>query len=130
MYTINTVTLFIIVISYMISVAPKLTMYVLLPLPLLSLIIYKISKIINIRSKIVQEYLSKLTTFTQESFSGVKIIKTYTLENIINKNLQLIAGESKNKNMSLVKVQSWFFPLMILLFCLFPMKTTLFAKSS
>ena len=66
MYTINTVTLFIIVISYMISVAPKLTMYVLLPLPLLSLIIYKISKIINIRSKIVQEYLSKLTTFTQE----------------------------------------------------------------
>ena len=115
MYTINTVTLFIIVISYMISVAPKLTMYVLLPLPLLSLIIYKISKIINIRSKIVQEYLSKLTTFTQESFSGVKIIKTYTLENIINKNLQLIAGESKNKNMSLVKVQSWFFPLMILL---------------
>ena len=115
MYTINTVTLFIIVISYMISVAPKLTMYVLLPLPLLSLIIYKISKIINIRSKIVQEYLSKLTTFTQESFSGVKIIKTYTLENVINKNLQLIAGESKNKNMSLVKVQSWFFPLMILL---------------
>ena len=115
MYTINTVTLFIIVISYMISVAPKLTMYVLLPLPLLSLIIYKISKIINIRSKIVQEYLSKLTTFAQESFSGVKIIKTYTLENVINKNLQLIAGESKNKNMSLVKVQSWFFPLMILL---------------
>ena len=67
MYTINTVTLFIIVISYMISVAPKLTMYVLLPLPLLSLIIYKISKIINIRSKIVQENLSKLTTYTQES---------------------------------------------------------------
>ena len=115
MYTINTVTLFIIVISYMISVAPKLTMYVLVPLPLLSLIIYKISKVINIRSKIVQEYLSKLTTFTQESFSGVKIIKTYTIENLTNKSLKLIAGESKDKNMSLVKVQSWFFPLMILL---------------
>ena len=115
MYTINTVTLFIIVISYMISVAPKLTMYVLVPLPLLSLIIYKISKVINIRSKIVQEYLSKLTTFTQESFSGVKIIKTYTIENLTNKSLKLIAGKSKDKNMSLVKVQSWFFPLMILL---------------
>ncbi len=115
MYTINTVTLFIIVISYMISVAPKLTMYVLVPLPLLSLIIYKISKVINIRSKIVQEYLSKLTTFTQESFSGVKIIKTYTIENLTKKSLKLIAGESKDKNMSLVKVQSWFFPLMILL---------------
>jgi ATP-binding cassette subfamily B multidrug efflux pump len=115
MYTINTLTLFVIVISYMISVAPKLTAYVLLPLPLLSFIIYKISKMINIRSKIVQEYLSKLTTFTQESFSGVKIIKTYTIENSINQSLKVIASDSREKNMSLVKIQSWFFPLMILL---------------
>mgnify|MGYP003341892044 CR=1 FL=1 len=115
MYTINTLTLFVIVISYMISVAPKLTAYVLLPLPLLSFIIYKISKMINIRSKIVQEYLSKLTTFTQESFSGVKIIKTYTIEDSINQSLKVIASDSKEKNMSLVKIQSWFFPLMILL---------------
>ena len=115
MYTINTLTLFVIVISYMISVAPKLTAYVLLPLPLLSFIIYKISKMINIRSKIVQEYLSKLTTFTQESFSGVKIIKTYTVEDSINQSLKVIASDSRKKNMSLVKIQSWFFPLMILL---------------
>ena len=115
MYTINTLTLFVIVISYMISVAPKLTAYVLLPLPLLSFIIYKISKMINIRSKIVQEYLSKLTTFTQESFSGVKIIKTYTIEDSINQSLRVIASDSRKKNMSLVKIQSWFFPLMILL---------------
>ena len=115
MYTINTLTLFVIVISYMISVAPKLTAYVLLPLPLLSFIIYKISKMINIRSKIVQEYLSKLTTFTQESFSGVKIIKTYTIEDSINQSLKAIASDSREKNMSLVKIQSWFFPLMILL---------------
>ena len=115
MYTINTITLFIIVISYMFSVAPKLTMYTLIPLPILSIIIYKISRIINIRSKIVQEYLSKLTTFTQEAFSGVKIIKTYTIENFTNKKLEKLASDSKDKNMSLVKVQSWFFPLMILL---------------
>ena len=115
MYTINTITLFIIVISYMFSVAPKLTMYTLIPLPILSIIIYKISRIINIRSKIVQEYLSKLTTFTQEAFSGVKIIKTYTIENFTNKKLERLASDSKDKNMSLVKVQSWFFPLMILL---------------
>lgn len=115
MYTINTLTLFVIVISYMISVAPKLTAYVLLPLPLLSFIIYKISKMINIRSKIVQEHLSKLTTFTQESFSGVKIIKTYTIEDSINQSLRVIASDSREKNMSLVKIQSWFFPLMILL---------------
>ena len=115
MYTINTITLFIIVVSYMLSVAPKLTIYTLMPLPVLSIIIYKISKIINIRSKVVQEYLSKLTTFTQEAFSGVKIIKTYTIEGFTNQKLEKLASDSKEKNMSLVKVQSWFFPLMILL---------------
>ena len=101
MYTINTVTLFIIVVSYMLSVAPKLTLYTLIPLPILSVIIYKISRIINIRSKIVQEYLSKLTTFTQEAFSGVKIIKTYTIESFTNQKLEKLASDSKDKNMSL-----------------------------
>ena len=115
MYTINTFSLFVIVISYMFSVAPKLTLYTLIPLPILSFIIYKISIEINFKSKIVQEYLSKLTTYTQESFSGVKIIKTYNIENNINKELDVLAGKSKDKNMSLVKIQSWFFPLMILL---------------
>ena len=115
MYTINTISLFTIVITYMMSVAPKLTMYTLIPLPILSLIIYKISIVINLKSKIVQEYLSKLTTYTQESFSGVKIIKTYTVEKNINKELNKLAHKSKDKNMSLVKIQAWFFPLMILL---------------
>ena len=115
MYTINTFSLFIIVITYMISVAPKLTMYTLIPLPILSFIIYKISIIINFKSKIVQEYLSKLTTYTQESFSGVKIIKTYNIEDNINKELNRLADKSRAKNMSLVKIQAWFFPLMILL---------------
>ena len=115
MYTINTFSLFLIVITYMISVAPKLTMYTLLPLPLLSFIIYKISIVINFKSKIVQEYLSKLTTYTQESFSGVKIIKTYNIEKNINKELNKLADKSRSKNMSLVKIQAWFFPLMILL---------------
>ena len=115
MYTINTFSLFLIVITYMISVAPKLTMYTLIPLPVLSFIIYKISIIINFKSKIVQEYLSKLTTYTQESFSGVKIIKTYNIEENINKELNKLADTSRSKNMSLVKIQAWFFPLMILL---------------
>ena len=90
----------------MISVAPTLTMYVLTPLPVLSFIIYKISKIINVRSKVVQEYLSKLTTFAQESFSGVKIIKAYTLEKVSNNNLESIAHQSKEKNMNLVNLNS------------------------
>ena len=115
MYTINTIALFTIVITYMINVAPKLTMYTLIPLPVLSYIIYKISIVINFKSKIVQEYLSKLTTYTQESFSGVKIIKTYTIEKNINNGLAELASSSRSKNMSLVKTQAWFFPLMILL---------------
>ena len=115
MYTINTITLFIIVISYMFSVAPKLAMFTLIPLPLLSFVIYKISVMIHNKSTIVQEFLSKLTTFTQESFSGVKIIKAYNVEKSINKKLEKIASQSRQKNMSLVKVQAWFFPLMILL---------------
>tara|TARA_S200000501_G_C20849084_1_gene754939 strand:- start:873 stop:2630 length:1758 start_codon:yes stop_codon:yes gene_type:complete len=115
MYTINTVTLFIIVVTYMLVVAPKLAFYTLLPLPFLSLLIYFISVKINIKSKIVQEFLSKLTTYTQESFSGVKIIKAYTIEGSINKKLKFLASECKDKNMSLAKIQAWFFPLMILL---------------
>jgi ATP-binding cassette subfamily B protein len=115
MYAITTLSLFIIVVTYMVNVAPKLTMYTLIPLPILSFIIYKISKIINFKSKVVQEFLSKLTTYTQESFSGIKIIKTYTIEKYINNELMNLAAESKEKNMSLVKIQAWFFPLMILL---------------
>ena len=115
MYTINTITLFIIVISYMFSVAPKLAMFTLIPLPLLSFVIYKISVMIHNKSTTVQEFLSKLTTFTQESFSGVKIIKAYNVEKSINNKLEKIASQSRQKNMSLVKVQAWFFPLMILL---------------
>ena len=115
MYAITTLSLFIIVVTYMVNIAPKLTMYTLIPLPILSFIIYKISKIINFKSKVVQEFLSKLTTYTQESFSGIKIIKTYTIEKYINNELMNLAAESKEKNMSLVKIQAWFFPLMILL---------------
>jgi ATP-binding cassette, subfamily B, multidrug efflux pump len=115
MYTITTASLFIIVVTYMLNVAPKLTLYTLLPLPILSIIIYKISKIINRKSKVVQEFLSKLTTYTQESFSGVKVIKTYVVQKYINEELMNLAVISKEKNMSLAKIEAWFFPLMMLL---------------
>ena len=115
MYTINTVTLFIIVITYMLIVAPKLAIYTLIPLPFLSLLIYFISVKINTKSTVVQQFLSKLTTYTQESFSGIKIIKAYTIENSINYKLEKLASECRDKNMSLAKIQAWFFPLMILL---------------
>ena len=115
MYSINTLSLFVIVISYMISVAPKLTLYALTPLPLLSLAIYQLSKSIHKRSTIVQEYLSKLSAFTQEIFSGIGVIKANAIEPTSNKKMENLAFESMTKNMHLVQVQAWFFPLMILL---------------
>ena len=115
MYSINTVALFIIVISYMISIAPALTLYTILPLPILSVTIYKLSRIINEKSTRVQEVLSKMSSFAQESFSGIGVIKSYNLQRNINQGFDDLASESYQKNMSLVKVQAWFFPLMILL---------------
>ena len=115
MYSINTVTLFIIVISYMVSVAPKLTLYTLLPLPILSIMIYKLSKAIHERSTLVQQMLSQLSTFAQESFSGINVIKSYAIESNRITEMARISTESRVKNMSLVQVQAWFFPMMILL---------------
>ena len=115
MYSINTVTLFVIVISYMVSVAPKLTLYTLLPLPILSFLIYRLSRAIHERSTLVQQMLSKLSTFSQESFSGINVIKSYAIEPNRTLEMASISKESRAKNMSLVQVQAWFFPLMILL---------------
>ncbi|WP_024479637.1 ABC transporter ATP-binding protein [Cellulophaga baltica] len=115
MYGINTITLFACIIPLMFMTAPKLAVYTLIPLPILSVLIYNISKVIHKRSTIVQQYLSKLSTFTQESFSGISVIKAYGLENDINKELTELAIEGKNKSMNLAKVNAWFFPLMVLL---------------
>lgn len=115
MYSINTFTLFVILIPLMVSTAPKLAAYTLLPLPILSIAIYKLSKEIHKRSTVVQEYLSKLTVFTQESFSGISVIKAYGITNDITTKFNTLSEESKGKNMELVKVQAWFFPFMILL---------------
>src|SRR5699024_1960167 len=84
MNTVGTFAMFIVVIIYMIDRAPLLTLYTIAPFPILSYAIYKLSKIINKRSTIVQQYLSKLSSFTQESFSGISVIKSYGLEPKIN----------------------------------------------
>ena len=115
MYTINTVSLFVIIITYMVSVDPKLTAYAVIPLPILSVLIYKLSRQINIKSKSVQESLSKLTTFSQESFSGISIIKSNTIEEKVNYFMEEFANETKDKSVDLAKFQSWFFPMMLLL---------------
>lgn len=115
MYTINTLSLFVIIITYMLSIDTKLTLYTIIPLPILSIFIYKLSKQINIKSKRVQESLSRLTTFSQESFSGISIIKSNTIENKVTDFMNKFSNDTKDKSIDLAKFQSWFFPMMILL---------------
>ena len=115
MYSINTVTLFIIVIIFMFSISPSLTIYSLLPLPILSFAIYTLSKKIHLKSTIVQEKIARLSIFSQEVFSGIKIIKSYNLQNKVISNFENFSNSSKNSSISLSKVQALFFPLMILL---------------
>jgi len=115
MYTINTFIRFAIVIIYMYNVSPKLTLYTILPLPLLSYFIFKLSVEINNRSRIYQENLSTLSSFSQEMFSGIRVIKAYALEGQNKKEFNGLAQESRDKNMSLALVNSLFGPLMILL---------------
>ena len=115
MYSITNITLLAVTLSYMFYKAPTLTLYAIAPLPFLSIAIYKLSAAIHKRSTVVQQYLSKLTTFTQESFSGISVIKAYGIESRINKDFDELAEGSKDKNIDLAKVQALFFPLMILL---------------
>ena len=115
MYSINTLTLFIIALFLMFREAPMLTLYTIIPLPILSFFIYVLSKKIHKKSTIVQVWLAKLSTFTQESFSGVSVIKSYSIEDQINRDFDILSAESRQKNFDLVKVQALFFPLMIFL---------------
>jgi len=115
MYSLQTFIRFAIVITYMVKVSPLLTLYTLLPLPILSYAIFKLSTEINKRSTVFQQYLSKISSFTQEIFSGIRVIKAYSLEDQHQKNMVDLSLESKTKSMSLAKVQALFGPLMIAL---------------
>ena len=115
MYSATTITLFIVVISYMFYTAPLLTLYAVAPLPILSVAIYSLSTAIYKRSTVVQEYLSKLTSFTQESFSGISVIKAYGIEPRTSMKFTQLAQVSKEKNIDLAKIQALFFPLMMML---------------
>ncbi|CAI8365883.1 MAG: putative multidrug resistance ABC transporter ATP-binding/permease protein YheI [Polaribacter sejongensis] len=115
MYSINMIVLFAVGFTQMISIDVKLTMYTLIPFPLLSISIFILSKITHKRSTVVQEYLSKITTFNQEFFSGINVVKSYGIEATIIKDFDTIADESKEKNIHLQKANALFFPLMVLL---------------
>ncbi|MCL7763545.1 ABC transporter ATP-binding protein/permease [Polaribacter sp. Z014] len=115
MYSMNMIVLFAVGFTQMMSINVKLTMYTLIPFPLLSISIFVLSKVIHKRSTVVQQYLSKLTTFNQEFFSGINVVKSYGIEASIIKDFDKIADESKEKNIHLQKANALFFPLMIFL---------------
>lgn len=115
MYAINTAIRFAVVIGYMYAVSPKLTLYTLLPLPILSFAIFKLSTEINKRSTTFQQYLSKVSSFSQEVFSGIRVIKAYSLEAQQQAEMKDLSEESKVKSLQLAKVQAVFGPLMLAL---------------
>lgn len=115
MYTVNLVVLFFLIIGQMINVNPMLTFYVLLPLPILSFIIYLVSNQINKKSEQQQAQQSKLTTAAQESFAGINIIKAYGKEKNIEENFNKESELYRMRILSLVKTDSWFGPIIILL---------------
>jgi ATP-binding cassette, subfamily B, multidrug efflux pump len=115
MYAINTGISFFMVIFFMVDVSKKLTFYALLPLPILAFIIFRLSKKINKRSTLFQENLSLLSSFTQEMFSGVRVIKAYSIEKEKQAEFKTLSQESNQKSLHLAKVNAQFGPLMIFL---------------
>lgn len=115
MYSINLVVLFILITISMFYVNVKLTLYVLAPLPLLSISIYYVSDLMNRKSEEVQIQQSRLSTFVQESFSGIRILKSFVKEEAVAGEFARESEIYKDKNMGLVKINAMFFPLMLLL---------------
>jgi ATP-binding cassette subfamily B multidrug efflux pump len=115
MYTINTVALFIIAICFMLTVNVRLTIFSIMPLPVLVVTIYYVNNIIHFRSEKIQQRLSSLSSFVQENFSGIRIIKSYVREDSVRNSFAAESENYKIHSMSLVKVQALFFPVMLLL---------------
>jgi len=115
MYTINLVILFILVIYRMIAVNPTLTFYVLLPLPIMSVMIYKVSSIINKKSTALQQQQSTLTTIVHETFSGIRIIKSHNKEKEAQIKFNTATEGYKKLSISLTLTNAIFMPTIILL---------------
>ena len=115
MYSINLVFLFVLTITFMINVNAQLTLFVLLPLPVMSVLIYYVSRTINRRSERVQHQQSYLSTLAQEAFSGIRVLKAYNREKRFAANFSEESEEYKRRSLRLVKVNALFFPIILLL---------------
>jgi ATP-binding cassette subfamily B protein len=115
MYTINTIVLFVMVIYAMLTVNVRLAVFSVLPLPILAIIIYYVNNIINFRSEKIQQRLSVLSSFVQENFSGIRVIKSYVREDFVRNNFAAESENYKVHSMGLARVQAMFYPIMLFL---------------
>jgi len=115
MYGLNLMVLFLMLIPYMFSVNAELTLYALSPLPLLSFSIYYVNNIINKRSEEIQESQSGLSTFVQEAFSGIRVLKSFVREEDSLARFSKASDEYKHKSLKLTQVNALFFPVIMAL---------------
>lgn len=115
MYAINTTVLFILVIYSMFSVNTELALFSLLPLPVLVVTIYLVNTLIIKKSEKIQEQLSNLSSFVQERFSGIRVIKSYVREDHTNETFEVESDGYRNSMLNLIKTQALFYPTMLLL---------------
>lgn len=113
MYGINLVVLFLILIPYMFSISPKLTLYALIPLPILSFSIYYVNNIINRRAELIQKKLSGLSTFVQEAFSGIRVLKSFNRELDSTGKFAEESNDYKIQSLKLTVVNALFFPIVM-----------------
>jgi ATP-binding cassette, subfamily B, multidrug efflux pump len=113
LYGLNLIVLFAIVISVMFSINATISLYVLIPLPILSVSIYYVSDIMNKRSDVLQRKLSEITTFSQEAFSGIRLIRAYAVESQYKQRMEEESDSYLQRNMHLVQINSLFMPLML-----------------
>lgn len=115
MYSINLVVLSVLTIYYMVSVNLELTLYALAPLPIMTIMIYYISRVMNQRSEEVQRQQSIVSTFVQESFSGIRVVKAYNMQKSLSKSFLKEVDSYKSKSMNLATINAFFFPVIVLL---------------
>lgn len=113
MYVVNLLVLLIITSVYMLNTDTEMTLWTLIPLPILSFIIYKVSSIINKKSKIMQKSQSAISTFVQDSFSGIRVVKFFSKEKYIEKNYGIKVTDYQNKALDLAKTEAYFFTIIL-----------------
>lgn len=113
MYVVNLLVLLLITSVYMIKTDVSMTLWTLLPLPVLSYIIFKVSSIINKKSKVMQKSQSAISTFVQDSFSGIRVVKYFAKEKYIEKNYGIKVSDYQNKALDLAKTEAYFFTIIL-----------------